>query len=95
MKIVIVLLALLMAGCATTLTEEEQQEKAFEREWKRGIDAENWRMCELMYKQAGKQTLHVDHQHNRRGPPRHWEIKSDLMYNQCRMYLKKEYWAEY
>lgn len=96
MKIAIMLLAILLAGgCASTLTEEQQQEKEWDREWKQGIDAENWRMCELMYKQAGKGTLHVDHQHDRRGPPRHWEIRSDLMYNQCQMHMKDEYWSEY
>ncbi len=97
MKLVIMLLAILMAGCASTLTEEEQQAKADATEWKKGIDYENYRMCMLMYDQAGVQTIHIDHQHDRRSKkrgPRWSDVKSDLMYNECRRHLK-EYWADY
>lgn len=93
-----------LQGCAATdltdLTEEElkaYEDEQFRREYNRGIDADNWRMCEKLYDQIGASTVHVDHQHDRRrrGRVRHWEIKSDLMYNECRRLLGREYWAEH
>ncbi len=102
-RFILLIVFVVLQGCATTdrseMTEQELKaydDEQFRQEYNRGIDYENWRLCQKLYDQAGQQTLHVDHQHARRdrGRSRHWEIKSDLMYNQCRMYLG-EYWAEH
>lgn len=76
----------LTSGCATQLTPEE-------REWRRGIDAENWRLCEMVY-QRQNVVIVSDHPHVRHRRHRPHEIQSDLVANQCRRVLK-EYWAEY
>ncbi len=103
-RFILLIVFVVLQGCATTdrseMTEQELKvydDEQFRQEYNRGIDFENWRMCQKMYDQAGKSTLHMDHQHNRRhrGRYRHWEVKSDLMYNECRRYLKKEYWADH
>jgi hypothetical protein len=96
-----VLLALILwwiFGC-TTLTEAEREERL----WKIGIDAENWQMCEQVYKELGKPTYHLDHTHptTKRAAQRvpttangWWDLKSDLSVNRCREILG-DYYIKY
>ena len=77
----------LCAGCASTLTPEE-------REYQQAIDLENWVMCEKVYEQYGKWTIHRDHSHTRARPYPRGFVKQDLADNNCRKVLG-EYWAEY
>ena len=80
----VVVAFLTVSGCATYDAEE--------RAYRDAIDAENWRMCELVYQQAGASTYHRDHEHNHR--VRWDDIKKDLMDNRCKVLLG-DYWAEY
>lgn len=95
-KLLIVLFALSLGTSCTTqpLTEAELEA----RDYRRAIDKENWRVCELAYKQAGRYTVHTEHIHdsngNPRGLPEIWAVKRDLADNNCRMMLG-EYWADY
>jgi len=82
----------LLFACTTTpLTEEE-------KEWRWQTDAENWLMCELVYKNSNAPTIHYDHRHRSDGTVYHMNkqaaIRLDLMMNMCRLYLK-DYWIEY
>lgn len=74
-----------LGGCATYTPEE--------REWRQGIDAENWTLCQLAYRQAGKPTW-SKHDHRRHLPHRSHEIAEDLMVNNCRMVLGEQ-WIDY
>lgn len=102
-RFILLIVFVVLQGCATTdrseMTEQELKaydDEQFRQEYNRGIDAENWRLCQKLYNQAGKGMLHVDHQHTRRdrGRVRPWMIRSDLMYNQCRRYLR-DYWIDH
>lgn len=68
------------------------------RAWRRGIDAENWDMCVLAYKNSGIPTIHYNHSHNGRSlmsePSKREAIRSDLIHNHCRTNLK-DWWIEY
>jgi len=82
-------LLFLLASCAP-LTELQKEE----REYRSDIDRENWYMCNKAYSAHGAPTIHYDHRHGRRDNVRSWDIKSDLMVNQCRSILG-EAWADY
>ncbi len=80
---------LFLFGCASNLTEAE-------REWRHGIDRENWRLCERVYQQQGVATVHIGHSHryDSRRPPRIWHVRDDLRVNNCQRILGN-YWADY
>ena len=83
-------LLVLFSGCASNLTIQEIEA----RDWRRGIDLENWNMCEKVYLDHGRATFHKDHMHGKRDPIRAWMIASDLRVNQCKSVLR-DYWIEY
>jgi hypothetical protein len=68
-----VLLLLLLAGCATVDEDTEYR------------DAENankWAECQRIYRDLGAPT--VSHHHHQRGRShKSWEIREDLVLNQC------------
>lgn len=80
----ILLALILLCGCAETLTKEEI-------EWRRGIDRENWALCQRVYKQAGEYLV-FDHAHN--DNEKTALLRSDLARNNCRMVLR-DYWIKY
>ena len=86
---ILTLICLFLAGCASNLTADE-------RDWREGIDRENWRLCDRAYRQARKATIHLNHSHKYedRRPVKHHFIRDDLMRNQCRSILR-DYWADY
>ena len=88
--LVILLLAvfLIMIGCASELTEEERLERTHMNQ---AIDAENWALCELVYKRRGEWTLHMNHSHSKMRRIYPWMVESDLQVNNCRMILR-DYW---
>lgn len=91
--VIIALLFVLFAlsGCAVApLTEEEKDE----REWRRGVDRENWIMCEAAYTRSGVATIHEEHMHGTRNPTRNHNVRRDLRINNCRQTLR-DHWIEY
>ena len=80
---------ILLVGCASNLTEGE-------REWREGIDRENWALCERVYRDQRRPTLHVGHTHKYEGrrPPKIWHVRDDLRTNYCRSVLGR-YWVNY
>ena len=84
------MVTLLLSGCAgQALTEDD----LFDREWREGIDANNWAMCKQAYRQVNTPTQ-SNHTHRRGRTHRPYEIKSDLVANQCMMTLRN-YWEKY
>jgi hypothetical protein len=79
---------MLLSSCVTQSLSDD------ERAWRRGIDRENWFLCEKALAQLGRFTIHFDHTHSGNRPVRAFYIKSDLMRNDCAGVLG-EYWAEY
>ena len=72
------------------LTELEREE----REWKRGIDRENWELCMQAY--SGTATWHINHSHNTPTTPSSEAayIRSDLAVNRCQIILR-DHWIDY
>jgi hypothetical protein len=98
MRIILICISIMvgcsgLGACSTVLTEDE----LFARDWKRGIDAQNWELCDYAYRKAGRPTVHRDHRHTRHGI-RHMNpdaaIRSDLLQNDCRIVLR-DYWIDY
>lgn len=87
----LIFICLGISGCATQPLSYEEIEA---RDWRRGIDRENWEMCMAAYKQADRYTVHVNHE----GTPQHHRrinnIRSDLLVNQCR-WVMRNYWIDY
>ncbi len=100
MKLILtILMSILMSGCATVYPEcvqhaEESAERAqcqlAVRDYRRGIDNENWITCA----QTLDFEVHTDHLHGPRDKVYPADIKSDLAMNRCQNRLGK-YWAEY
>ena len=94
LRLLFLLFFITLFGCAYTLTPDQ-------REWRRHIDAENWRSCVALYRDSGVYTLHIGHTHDlHRGKRKiitntdYFNLRSDLKDNLCRMYLRG-YWIEY
>ena len=78
MKLTFTLLAFIgLLGCASREPEDAA--------WRKGIDAENWRLCQQVYAQS-RVPLTVDGDWN--------DTKKNLVLNRCRSVLGK-YWATY
>lgn len=84
-RLIAILIALALAGCATPLTEEE-------REYQHQINRENLAMCEKAYLKAGRAMV-SDHGHDRGTKHTNSQIRRDLRVNRCKRVLGK-YWAE-
>ncbi len=56
------------------------------------IARENWRMCALAYKKAGRYTVHNYHRSGT-SVPKYYQIKEDLVINNCRRVLGP-YWID-
>ncbi len=107
---IVLLTALMLSGCATVYPECEslvdnpvQFEECRDRmrEWRRAVDLENWKLCEIGYSQQGVATFHThDHMSTRelerwrRGSERHDLVRNDLKDNSCQWFLRK-YWIKY
>lgn len=93
----LVIICLTISGCASTPEELVTRQERFE------VDFANWQMCELAYQQSRKPTFHDDHIHSSTRALNmdkvtladRWNVKSDLMTNNCRMILGKDYWLSY
>ncbi len=83
------LVFLLLFGCATNLTEQEQYEKAD----KEARDRSNWAMCEKIYNATSG--VYTVHKHGSRikhkQKPIH-EVREDLIINRCRAVVPREAW---
>ena len=89
MRYFMILCALLLIGSCVggpSLTEEE-------RAWEEMKARENWRMCELVYRQSNELTVHRDHTHNKGREIPMWMVRDDLFVNNCRVILG-EYWYD-
>ena len=71
------LVILALTGCASTLTPEE-------REWRAAIDAENWALCERVYREARVMIVYTEPS----------MVKRDLVVNECKRVLG-DYYADY
>lgn len=87
--LVLVIVSIAMSGCATRSPEEVA--------WSQAMTMENWRLCEMVYEDAGHPTVHHGHTHRRGGRVHGMDAltaaRLDLMHNQCRQVLGP-YWAE-
>jgi hypothetical protein len=81
------LLLLLLAGCATDLTDEE-------RAYRDVVDKGNWEACAALYERYEKPTFHMGHIHRRGHRVRRGDIRDDLTYNRCKMVMG-ESWMNY
>jgi hypothetical protein len=84
---------LFLAGCASTLTEEEREVKEYNEQ----VMRENWTLCEQVYLANGTPTFHKGHTHTRGSTRRSSleNIRQDLITNRCRHILKPHgLWAE-
>ena len=83
---------LLGGGCATNRLSTE------EVDYRRQIDAENWHLCQKVYKENHVTTVHVDHIHQSDGsirdPRRYYFVRSDLNNNSCQRVLG-QHWIDY
>ena len=94
MALTVLMLIMLVACSSTPKTPEQIEEQKLEKEWRRGIDKENWAACVVAYSKAGMGTEHVNHTHAKHRRD-HWTvIKDDLWRNNCKTALGKK-WAEY
>jgi hypothetical protein len=74
---------IILSSCVTAPQEEI--------DWRRAVDKENFRMCEMAYKQS-RVPMIFDHRHDIDEPA--VLLRGDLLRMRCKMVLR-EYWAEY
>ena len=82
MKSLFFVVLLAIAGCSTMPAEQVAQQ----REWREGIDSQNYQLCEQVYNQFG-------HSFNRVFDTG-LNVKATLQANECKHVLGK-YWASY
>lgn len=58
------------------------------------MDAVNWQTCEAKIKAHKHPTFHKGHVHREGWDPTPWQVKDDLVLNNCRAVIKNE-WANY
>ena len=75
-------------GCAAPVLT------AAELEYHHVIDRENWTMCKMAYRQAGKHMIHMDNRGETVDQISTRVISHDLVLNQCSRVLG-DYWAGY
>lgn len=85
-EVLSLMVTLLLSGCVTQLSD-------FERDWRRGVDKNNWELCKRVYRES-KVPMISSHDHQKHKPHRPNEIKQDLADNRCRSILKG-YWENY
>lgn len=83
-KTFLVIAALALNGCATTLSPEEA-------EWRHSIARENWAMCRMAYRKAHR-PLFFDHHHS--DDERINYIKGDLLRHSC-SHVLGDYYINY
>lgn len=85
----LLLLFAVISGCATPLTEEQLEERAY----RHNEALTKWETCERVYNQMNVPTIHKDHQHRRGYKTRSWDVKDDLWRNNChRMLCQAKLW---
>lgn len=75
-------LSLVLVGCAP-LTETER----FQREYDHAVNEERWAECQRIYKNARVPTV-SDHAHIAGWPHKPWQVRDDLLLNNCDSLLK-------
>jgi len=98
------LVVMLLSGCAGYPEcekyegDEHKQCQKDVSEYRDSMDAENWAMCERLYKQMGMPTYHKDHSHGKGAATptsrKAW-THADLLHNNCKRVIPKDYWADY
>ena len=79
---VLTLVVCLILACSSApLTPEEREYAQVER-------TEQWRICKSIYRAAGMPTYST-HMHSKNRKHKDWEVRDDLLDNQCRMILKR------
>jgi hypothetical protein len=81
-----------VVGCSNQeLTPEQAEQVQFDKEAQLAEDVDTWTRCYAVYKAAGRYTVHINHEHDRRtGEVRGgvmkktWALKDDIFYNNCR-----------
>lgn len=81
------LLLLLLAGCASNLTEED-------RAYRDVVDRGNWEACNKLYLLHGKPTFHTNHRHMGGRKTHSRDVRGDLTENHCRM-IMGDSWMNY
>jgi len=76
-----------LCGCSATPLNP------LDRQLQHAIDAENWDLCQRSYNKTRDTRMASRHDHSRRHGGRHttWEVRQDLIINNCRVVLGK-YW---
>lgn len=101
---VLLVVMVFLSGCAGFPECQQYEGEEFKqcqkdvREYRNSMDNENWALCERIYKQMGKPTYHKDHSHDRGASTPHSRqanVKTDLMMNNCKRVIPKDYWARY
>ena len=78
-----------------TDTPEKLDECQLEgRDWRRGIDKENWENCRTVMNNNDIIEWHINHSYNPRRPPGGTQLRMCLAQNGCKQLLR-EYWIEY
>lgn len=91
-------------GCATVFPECEDLENGSSkqkecqvdtREWRNGIDKENYNNCVIAYSRSEKAwMIHRNHRHGPKDRVKSIDLRGDLADNGCQYFLR-EGWAEY
>lgn len=77
------------SGCIS-LTEAQ----ILERDTQRAYDAENWQVCDMIFRRYGVPTTHNGHKHGDNDLIRPWMIRADLLDNNCKTIIKDDYWVD-
>ena len=82
----LLIIVLMLAGCATDLTDEEREERDFQREYKYAETYNDWVLCQQAFRHKGIRWVTVNRGSRiRNKKPSRVTMRQEISYNGCRI----------
>ena len=83
----LLIIALMLAGCATDLTDEEREERDFQREYKYAETYNDWVLCQQAFSHKGIRWVTFDATRSkfRNKKPLRITMRQEMRHNKCRI----------
>ena len=84
--LLLLIAALLLAGCSANLTDEEREERDFQREYRTDGIYNDWVMCQQVFRDKGVRWVTLDAGSKIRNKnPHRTTMLQEIRYNKCRI----------
>ena len=82
----VLIITLLLAGCSANLTDEEREERDFQREYRNDGIYNDWVLCQQLFRHKGVKWVTFDARSKiRNKKPHRTTMLQEIRYNGCRI----------